>query len=57
MKYKVVLATSYSTGNQGAAGATFFRLQDAVDACTAWNELGGNYSAYLWDGTQWRSYT
>ena len=57
MKYKVVFATSYNSGNQGAAGATFFKINDAISACTAWNELGGNYSAYLWDGATWRIYS
>jgi len=57
MKYKVILYNQFGAGNDDIAGNfTFYTFNSAHDCAQAWSALSGNYSAYLWDGTTWRTY-
>lgn len=58
MKYKVLfyLGSSNPAGS-GATAATFYRLSDAQNAASTWNELGGLHAACLWNGSSWTAYT
>lgn len=57
MKYKVILYNQFGAGNDDIAGNfTFYTFNSAQECCAAWSALSSNYLAYLWDGTQWRSY-
>ena len=58
MKYKVIfyLGSSNPQGS-GATTATFYRLGDAQNAASTWNELGSLMSAWLWNGASWTVYT
>lgn len=57
MKYKVFYGHSYGTGNQGAGVASFYTRAQAENSASAWNEMGGQFSAYMWDGSSWTTYS
>lgn len=57
MKFKVVLYNQFGAGNDDIAGNfTFYTYNQAYNCATQWSALSDNFRAYMWDGTEWRSY-
>ena len=58
MKYKVVVwrGLAGTEDDVPMANFTFFKLNDAINSCEAWANIGEGYLARLWDGSIWRYY-
>ena len=55
MKYKCLFFIT-SSGKSGLTESHFYRKTDAISACEQWREQGGDYYAYLWNGSIWAQY-